>query len=59
MWDYWMAKDAYERGDITDEQFFYDERFFPGWKAAIDAKFIKDRSEAALAKLRAITEGKP
>lgn len=38
MWDYWMAKDAYERGDITAEQFFYNERFFPGWKAAIEKK---------------------
>lgn len=38
MWDYWMAKDAYERGDITAKQFFYDERFFTGWKAAHEKK---------------------
>ena len=38
LWDYWIAKDAFERGDITAEQFFYDERFFPGWKDAIEKK---------------------
>lgn len=38
MWDYWLAKDAYERGELTFEQFFYNERFFPGWKSAIEKK---------------------
>ncbi len=46
IWEYWMAKDAFEAGHITAEGFFYDERFFPGWKEVIEKRKADDAARA-------------